>query len=80
MIVYFQAGPCVKGCIFFLCVAEDVGFPVAQTLSFRDLLVEEDGVYLLQAGVFDAELPDIILQVQEVGGLYISVMQMEAII
>jgi hypothetical protein len=34
-------------------------------------LVEEDGVYLLQAGVFDAELPDIILQVQEVGGLYV---------
>ena len=44
-----------------LFVREDVGFPVAQTLSFRDFLVEEDGVYLLQAGVFDAELPDIIL-------------------
>lgn len=60
-----------QGLHIFLCVAEDVGFPVAQTLSFRDFLVEEDGVYLLQAGVFDAELPDIILQVQEVGGLYV---------
>ena len=38
------------------------GFPVGKALAFRNLFPEEDGVYLLQAFVLDAESADIFLQ------------------
>ena len=70
-VVDVEACPSIGGGIQFLRFGQGFGFPVGKALAFRNLFPEEDGVYLLQAGVFDAELPDIILQVQEVGGLYV---------
>ena len=48
--------------IQFLRFGQGFGFPVGKALAFRNLFPEEDGIYLLQAFILDAESADVFLQ------------------
>lgn len=66
--VDLEAGPGVDGGVLLLGVGEGGGFPVGELLGFADLLLEEDGVDLLQAHVGDLVVGDEFLQLGESGG------------
>ena len=69
VVVDLQACPGVDGCVALLGVGELGGFPVGELLSLADLVLEEDGVNLLQAHVGDLVLLDEGLQLDEAGGV-----------
>ena len=54
--------PSIGGGIQFLRFGQGFGFPVGKALAFRNLFPEEDGIYLLQAFILDAESADVFLQ------------------
>ena len=67
VLVDAQACPGVDGGIALLGFGELWGFPVGELLSLADLVLEEDGVDLLQAHVADAVLLDEVLELDEAG-------------
>ena len=69
VLVDLEAGPGVDGGILLLGVGEVGGFPVGELLALADLLLEDDGVDLLQAHVGDGILLDEFLQLGEAGGV-----------
>ena len=67
-----QAGPCIDGCVTLLGIAQLGRLPVGELLVFADLLLEKDGIDLLQAHVGDAVLLDQLLQFDESGGMDVA--------
>lgn len=81
LLVDMNAAPCVRGGISALSLSELLGFPVAESLSLADFLMEEVGVDFLQAHILDAEFLSHILQLDEISRLEIaSAMQLQEVI
>ncbi|MBZ4652448.1 MAG: hypothetical protein JG761_1248 [Proteiniphilum sp.] len=66
MMIDTQAGPGIDGSVGLLCRGQLWRLPVGESLTLRDLPTKEEGIYLLQAVIFDTELVDEELQINKI--------------